>query len=77
MKRYLNLLPDWLIMIVISMFFLVTWPFLLIVGLYSSIFSKDMPDSEKVRIAKEILLVIVLVVVIVVVYSINGFDWQP
>jgi hypothetical protein len=69
MKKILAYIPDWILVPLIGIFTLATWPVILIYTFFHTIFSKNLNDGQKVEILKEISLLFLLLGIMFVIYS--------
>lgn len=66
MKKISNIIPDWILLPVMGIIFLMIWPILFIFLGSKSLFSSKSSDSEKITGAKVALLTIVGIVVFLI-----------
>ncbi|MEK9178916.1 MAG: hypothetical protein AAB893_00405 [Patescibacteria group bacterium] len=84
MKKFLNWLPNWFILPVLSLLFLATWPLILIVIGIKALFNKKSSDSQKITGAKATILTLsgLVIVGLFVIYQypllrfLDRFPWQ-
>jgi hypothetical protein len=73
MKRIFGKVPEWFLLPVMGVLFLMSWPFILIWSWIGALFSGKMSDRNKVEITKEIVIILGGLILILAIYSIFGW----
>lgn len=71
-KKIVSYLPDWVLLPLASIVFIITWPFVFVILGIKTLFDDDIAALKKIVILKEIVLTLFIFGIFLLIYLIVG-----